>query len=145
MNEIYELRLEIEKRGKIYSKNDMSIEEMKSRLQSYERENQSLKDENVNKKNVIDTILHQNNELLKLNHAVSNRNQTENDGDMIKKSSASLPHNDFQRPTKTAYNHTPLKTNTNDTFISTNRFGNRFYDEVIQETQETTDDYCNNQ
>ena len=47
---------------------------MKSKLQCYERENQILKDENASKKNIIETILNQNNELIKLNNSICSRN-----------------------------------------------------------------------
>ena len=76
MNEIYDFRQVIEKRDKNFSKNNRSIEEMKSKLQCYERENQILKDENASKKNIIETILNQNNELIKLNNSICSRNQT---------------------------------------------------------------------
>ena len=54
---------------------------MKSKLQCYERENQTLKDENASKKNIIETILNQNNELIKLNNSICYRNQTGIDKD----------------------------------------------------------------
>ena len=72
MNEIYDLRQEIQIRGKSknFSKNNRPIKEMKSKLQWYERENQTLKDKFASKKNIIETILNQNNELIKLNNSI---------------------------------------------------------------------------
>ena len=42
------------------------IEDLKTKLEFYQRENQLLKDEKMTKQRTIETILHQNNELLKL-------------------------------------------------------------------------------
>ena len=42
------------------------IEDLKTNLEFYQRENQLLKDETITKQRKIETILHQNNELLKL-------------------------------------------------------------------------------
>ena len=42
------------------------IEDLKTKLEFYQRENQLLKDETITKQRKIETILHQNNELLKL-------------------------------------------------------------------------------
>ena len=42
------------------------IEDLKTKLEFYQRENQLLKDETMTKQRKIETILHQNNELLKL-------------------------------------------------------------------------------
>ena len=44
--------------------------ELKTNLQYLEKENQSLKEENENKRKIIETVLNQNNELLKLNHEI---------------------------------------------------------------------------
>ena len=118
---------------------------MKSKLQCYERENQTLKDENVSKKNIIETILNQNNELIKLNNSICNRNQTGIDKDTTITSSEPPKQNDFQRPRKTSNRYTPEKVSTIDTFISPNRFGNLFYDASIKDTKEKTDDYFTNQ
>ena len=145
MNEIYDLQQEIEKRDKNFSKNNRSIEEMKSKLQCYERENQILKDENASKKNIIETILNQNNELIKLNNSICSRNQTGIDKDTTIKSSEPPNQNDFQRPRKTNNRYTPEKVSTSDTFISPNRFGNLFYDASIKDTEEKTDDCFTNQ
>ena len=43
------------------------IEDLKTKLDFYQRENQLLKDEAMAKQRTIETILYQNNELLKLN------------------------------------------------------------------------------
>ena len=145
MNEIYDLRLEIEKQDKNFAENNRSIEEMKSKLQCYERENQTLKDENASKKNIIETILNQNNKLTKLNNLICNRNQTGIDKDTTIKSSEPPKQTDFQRPRKTDNRYTPEKVSMSDTFISPNRFGNLFYDASIKDTEEKTDDYFTNQ
>ena len=42
------------------------IEDLKTKLEFYQRENQLLKDKKMTKQRTIETILHQNNELLKL-------------------------------------------------------------------------------
>ena len=42
------------------------IEDLKTKLEFYQRENQLLKDETMTKQQTIEEILHQNNELLKL-------------------------------------------------------------------------------
>ena len=145
MNEIYDLRQEIEIRDENFSKNNRSIEEVKSKLQCYERENQTLKDEKASKKNIIGTILNQNNELIKLNNSICYRNQTVIDKDTTIKSSEPPKQNDFQRPRKMNNRYTPEKVSTSDTFISPNRFGNLFYDASIKDTEEKTDDYFTNQ
>ena len=81
MNEIYDLRQEIsslqlkrqqEKLNQSGSNNvcekdeKIIIEDLKTKLDFYQRENQLLKDEAMAKQPTIETILYQNNELLKL-------------------------------------------------------------------------------
>ena len=88
MNEIYELRQEIsslqlklqqEKLNQSGNNNvcekdeKIIIENLKTKLEFYQRENQLLKDETMTKQRTIETILHQNNELLKL-HQYYNKN-----------------------------------------------------------------------
>ena len=88
MNEIYELRQEIsslqlklqqEKLNQSGNNNvcekdeKIIIENLKTKLEFYQRENQLLKDEMMTKQRTIETILHQNNELLKL-HQYYNKN-----------------------------------------------------------------------
>ena len=82
MNEIYDLRQEIsslqlklqqEKLNQsgynICEKDEkIIIEDLKTKLDFYQRENQLLKDETMAKQRTIKTILYQNNELLKLDH-----------------------------------------------------------------------------
>ena len=86
MNEIYELKQEIstlqlqlhhkklnqsgnnnvcEKEEKII------IEDLKTKLGFYQRKNQLLKDEKMTKQRTIETILYQNNELLKLDQFIT--------------------------------------------------------------------------
>ena len=74
--------------------------ELKTQLQYLERENQSLKEENENKRIIIETVLNQNNELLKLNHEIYNKiNVTHYQEKSIKECPKS---NDFQIASKTA-------------------------------------------
>ena len=88
MNEIYELRQEIsslqlklqqEKLNQSGNNNvcekdeKIIIENLKTKLEFYQRENQLLKDETLTKQRMIETILHQNNELLEL-HQYYNKN-----------------------------------------------------------------------
>ena len=88
MNEIYELRQELlslqlklqqEKLNQSGNNNvcekdeKIIIENLKTKLEFYQRENQLLKDETMTKQRTIETILHQNNELLKL-HQYYNKN-----------------------------------------------------------------------
>ena len=96
-------------------------------------------------RNVIETILNQNNDLIKLNNSICYRNQTGIDKNTTIKSSEPPKQNDFQRPRKTNNRYTPEKVSTSDTFISPNRFGNLFYDASIKDTEEKTDDYFTNQ
>ena len=88
MNEIYELRQEISSlqlklqqeklnqsgNNNVCEKDEKIIfENLKTKLEFYQRENQLLKDETMTKQRTIETILHQNNELLKL-HQYYNKN-----------------------------------------------------------------------
>ena len=88
MNEIYELRQEISsiqlklKQEKVNQSGNNNvcekdekiiIENLKTKLEFYQRENQLLKDETITKQQTAETILHQSNELLKL-HQYYNKN-----------------------------------------------------------------------
>ena len=78
MNEIYDLRQEISSlqlkrqqeklnQSNVCEKDEkIIIEDLKTKLDFYQRENQLLKDEAMAKQPTIETILYQNNELLKL-------------------------------------------------------------------------------
>ena len=66
MNEIYDLRQELNQPIKSLNKQEHLIE-LKTQLQYLQRENQPLKEENENRRRIIETVLNQNNELLKLN------------------------------------------------------------------------------
>ena len=84
MNEIYELRQEIQslqlklQQEKLNQSGNNSvcekdkkdkmiiIEDLKTKVEFYQRENQLLKNETMTKQRTIETILYQNNELLKL-------------------------------------------------------------------------------
>ena len=74
--------------------------ELKTKLQYLQRENQSLKEENENKRRRIETVLNQNNELLKLNHEIYSKI---NVMDYQEKSIKECPkQDDFQISRKTA-------------------------------------------
>ena len=64
MNEIYDLWQELSQPIKSLNKQEDLIE-LKTQLQYLQRENQSLKEENENKRRRIETVLNQN-KLLKL-------------------------------------------------------------------------------
>ena len=108
--------------------------ELKTQLQYLERENQSLKEENENKRIIIEAVLNQNNELLKLNHEIYNKiNVTHYQEKSIKECSKS---NDFQIASKTAAKKIKQSlekdmdsNNNNNRFISLNRFERLFYED----------------
>ena len=82
MNEIYDLRQEmssvwsqVEQKRLHHSRNNDCVEEveninqeLKDKLHSWQIENQLLREEIENEQKTIETILNQNNELLKFNH-----------------------------------------------------------------------------
>ena len=74
MNEIYDLRQELNQPSESLNKQE-DLRELKAKLQYLKRENQSLKEENEDKRRIIETGLNQNNELLKLNHEIYNKNK----------------------------------------------------------------------
>ena len=108
--------------------------ELKTQLQYLERENQSLKEENENKRIIIEAVLNQNNELLKLNHEIYNKiNVTHYQEKSIKECPKS---NDFQIASKTAAKKIKQSlekdmdsNNNNNRFISLNRFERLFYED----------------
>ena len=69
MNEIHDLRQELNQPIKSLNKQE-DLTELKTKLQYLQRESQSLKEKNENKRRRIETVLNQNNELLKLNHEI---------------------------------------------------------------------------
>ena len=73
INEIYDLRQELNQPIKSLNKQEDLIE-LKTQLQYLQRENQSLKEGNENKRRIIEIVLKQNNELLKVNHEIYNKN-----------------------------------------------------------------------
>ena len=90
MNEIYELREEIsslqlkfQQEKLIQSGNNnvcekdekIIIKDLKTKLEFYQRENQLLRDETMAKQRKIETILYQNNELLKLDQYCNKNNE----------------------------------------------------------------------
>ena len=100
MNEIYDLRQELNQPSKSLNKEE-DLAELKTKLQYLERgRNQSLKEENENKRRRIETVLNQNNELLKLNHEIYNKNNVTH---YQEKSIKECPkQDDFQIASKTA-------------------------------------------
>ena len=74
MNEIYDLRQELNQPTTSLNKQE-DLTELKTKLQYLEKENQSLKEENENKRRRIEIVLNQTNELLKLNHEICNKNK----------------------------------------------------------------------
>ena len=100
MNEIYDLRQELNQPSKSLNKQE-DLTELKTKLQYLERgRSQSLKEENENKRRRIETVLNQNNELLKLNHEIYNKNNVTH---YQEKSIKECPkQDDFQIASKTA-------------------------------------------
>ena len=74
MNEIYDLWQELNQPTTSLNKQE-DLTELKTKLQYLEKENQSLKEENENKRRRIEIVLNQTNELLKLNHEIYNKNK----------------------------------------------------------------------
>ena len=111
-------------------------------LQYLHRENQLLKEENENKRRRIETVLQQNNELLKLNHDIYNKN---NVTDYQEKSIKECPkRNDFQIASTTATKKIKQSlekdtdnSNNNNRFISPNRFGRLFYEDNNNDDNES--------
>ena len=61
MNEIYDLRQELNQPIKSLNKQE-DLVELKTQLQYLQRENESIRKENENKRRGIETVLNQNNE-----------------------------------------------------------------------------------
>ena len=61
MNEIYDLRQELNQPIKSLNKQE-DLVELKTQLQYLQRENESIRKENENKRRGIETLLNQNNE-----------------------------------------------------------------------------------
>ena len=101
MNEIHDLRQELNQPIKSLNKQE-DLTKLKTKLNYLQRENQSLKEEeeNESKRRRIETVLNQNNELLKLNHEIYNKI---NVMDYQEKSIKECPkQDDFQISSKTA-------------------------------------------
>ena len=141
MNEIYDLRQELNQPIKSLNKQE-DLTESKKHLQYLQRENQSLKEENDNKRRRIETVLNQNKELLKLNHEIYNKNYVTH---YQEKSIKECPkRDDFQIASKTAT--TKIKqllekdtdnSKNNNGFISPNRFGRLFYEDINNDENES--------
>ena len=156
MNEIYDLRQELNQPSKCLNKQE-DLTELKTKLQYLEKEYQSLKEENENKRKIIDTVPNQNNELLKLNHEIYNKNNVTH---YQEKSIKECPkQDDFQVVGKTATKRIKQSlekdmdnSNNNNRFISPNRFGRLFYEdnnnddnESITNNTDSTKTLLNNQ
>ena len=74
--------------------------DLKIQLQYLQRENKSLKGENVNKRRRIETVPDQNNELLKLNREMYNKKNVMHYQEKYIKECPK--HDDFQIASKTA-------------------------------------------
>ena len=133
MNQIYDLRQELDQQSKCLNKQE-DLTELKTKLQYLEKENQSLKEENENKRKIIETVLNQNNESLKLNHEIYNKNNaTHYQEKSIKEC---LKQGDFQVASKTptlkikqSLEKDMGNSNNNNRFISPNRFARLFYED----------------
>ena len=88
INEIYDLRqqlVQIQLKEK-QEKQDQShnerciIKELEIKLQHSQKENQTLRDENISKRNIIETVLNQNNELLKISQLSTNNRKNSSQG-----------------------------------------------------------------
>lgn len=73
INDIYDLRQDLaqiqskEKQGRKHrSDNERSIYELDIKLPHLQKENQTLRDDHISKRSITQTVLNQNNELLKL-------------------------------------------------------------------------------
>ena len=116
--------------------------ELKTKLQYLEKENQSLKEENENKRKIIETVLNQNDELLKLNHEIYNKNNVTY---YQEKSIKECPKEDnFQVASKTSTKRIKQSlekdmdnSNNNNCFISPNRFGRLFYEDNNNDDNES--------
>ena len=141
MNEIYDLRQELNQPSKCLNKQD-DLKELKTKLQYLEKENQSLKEENENKRKIIETVLNQNNELLKLNHEIYNKNNVTH---YQEKSVKECPkQDDLQVASKTSTKKVKQSleqdmdnSNNNNRFISPNRFGRLFYEDNNNDDNES--------
>ena len=141
MNEIYDLRQELDQQSKCLNKQE-DLTELKTKLQYLEKENESLKEENENKRKIIEAVLNQNNELLKLNHEIYSKNNVTH---YQEKSIKERPkQDDFQVASKTATKKIKQSlekdmdnSNNNNRFISPNRFGRLFYEDNNNDDNES--------
>ena len=99
INKIYDLRQEPNQPIKSLNKQE-DLTDLKIQLQYLQRENKSLKGENVNKRRRIETVPDQNNELLKLNREMYNKNNVMHYQEKYIKECPK--HDDFQIASKTA-------------------------------------------
>ena len=141
MNEIDDLRQELNQPSKCLNKQE-DLTELKTKLQYLEKGKQYLKEENENKIKIIETVLNQNNELLKLNHEIYNKNNVTH---YREKSIKECPkQDDFQVASKTSTKKIKQSlekdmdnSNNNNRFISPNRFGRLFYEDNNNDDNES--------
>ena len=142
MNEIYDLRQELNQPIKSLNKQE-DLTQLKTQLQYLQRQNQTLKEENENKRRIIETVLNQNNELWKLNHEIYNKNNVTH---YQEKSIKECPkRNDFQMASATdtekikqSLKRNMDNSNNNNRFISPNHFWRLFYDDNNDDNESIT-------
>ena len=116
---------------------------LKTQLQYLQRQNQSLKEENENKKRIIEAVPNQNNKLLKLNHEIYNKNNVTH---YQEKSIKKCPkRNDFQIASKTDTKKTKQSlekdmdnSNSNNGFVPPNHFEKLFYEDNNYDNESVT-------
>ena len=127
MNEIYDLRQQLaqiqlqEKQDQTH--NGRLIKELEMKLQYFQKENQTLRDENISKR--IEAVLNQNNELLKISQPLTNNRKNSTQGILRHQSAKS---DVFQKSGKNTSNKS--FSNNFDTIISPNHFETLFNEEV---------------
>ena len=141
MNEIYDLRQELNQPSKCLNKQG-DLKELKTKLQYLEKENQSLKEENENKRKIIETVLNQNNELLKLNHEIYNKNnvthyQEKSVKECPKQDDLQVASKSSTKKVKQSLEQDMDNSNNNNRFISPNRFGRLFYEDNNNDDNES--------
>ena len=77
MQEKYHQTIRLNKDDNICQKNNSTVDELQVKLQFLEKENVSLKEEAKHKQNIIQSILNQNAEHLKLNNSYLNNSMSQ--------------------------------------------------------------------
>ena len=107
--------------------------ELKTQLLYLQRKNQSLKEENENKKRIIETVPNQNNKSLNLNHKIYNKNnvthyQEKSIKGCPKRSNFQIASETATKKIKQSLEKDMDNSNNNNCFFSPNRFGRLFYE-----------------